>query len=286
MEIALVNGTRETAKPKLVGACVSCGNSMIPKCGEKILWHWAHATKKHCDPWWENETDWHRSWKACFPLDWHEQVHFDTTGEKHIADVRTPAGLVIEFQNSPMSPDELRSRESFYQNMIWIINGTTFVDRFHVLGRLPRPDAPWVDDIIFYPQRWDTYGRSFNRKSENPEPQYLPQVNSLSAIQATIDSDYIGHHFFDWVRPHSVWLSSKMPVYIDFGGDLLWLLQRYGTRDADCVQAVKKESLVPAYGGAYRAEGSIVTLPGRKQRPYMKPQDQDCELLLDKLRLL
>lgn len=240
------------------------------------MWHWAHATKKHCDPWWENETDWHRSWKACFPLSWHEQIHFDTSGEKHIADVKTPAGLVIEFQNSPMSPDELSSREYFYQNMIWIINGATFADRFHVLGRLPRPDASWVDDIFFHPQRRDLHGRGFSRKAES-------QVNSMSKIQLRIDSDYIGHHFFDWVRPHSVWLASKMPVYIDFGGDLLWQLQRYGTSDTHCVRAARKESLVLAYGGAYSATGSIVTLPGRKQLPYMKSQDQDCEILLDKL---
>lgn len=281
MEIAYVSGKRETAKPGLSGTCVSCGNPMIPKCGEKVVWHWAHATKKHCDPWWENETDWHRGWKACFPLDWHEQVHFDTTGEKHIADVKTPEGFIVEFQNSPMSPQELESREIFYKKMIWIINGNKFANNFHVLSRLPRPDADWTDDIVFGEQRRDWHGRTFWRKSENPEPQLGVLMHSLLELQSLIDSEYVGQHFYDWIRPHSVWLGSTMPVYIDFGGDLLWMLKRYGTRDMRCVMAVKKETLLPAYGGEYTATGELVILPGRKPQQGMLPQDQDCKVLLE-----
>ena len=53
------------------------------------MWHWAHRGSRFCDPWWENETEWHRSWKGQFPVNWQEVVHQAETGEKHIADVKT-----------------------------------------------------------------------------------------------------------------------------------------------------------------------------------------------------
>lgn len=46
------------------------------------------------------------------------------TSEKHIADVRNEHGLVIEFQHSYIDPDERRSREKFYKNMVWVVDGT------------------------------------------------------------------------------------------------------------------------------------------------------------------
>ena len=46
------------------------------------------------------------------------------SGEKHIADVRTPHGLVIEFQHSQLDPLERAARERFYGNMVWVVDGT------------------------------------------------------------------------------------------------------------------------------------------------------------------
>ena len=77
-----------------------------------------------CDPWWENETAWHRAWKDHFPVDWQEVVHHSKTGERHIADVKTGDGWVIEFQHSHIKPEERRSREAFYERLIWVVDGT------------------------------------------------------------------------------------------------------------------------------------------------------------------
>lgn len=58
-------------------------------------------------------------------MEWQEIVMFDEdTGEKHIADVRTPQGVVIEFQHSVMPALELKAREIFYKHMLWIVDGT------------------------------------------------------------------------------------------------------------------------------------------------------------------
>lgn len=124
MKFSLVNGQRQEAQPNLSGACPTCGCPMIAKCGEVKAWHWAHRGKRDCDPWWENETEWHRAWKNEFPVDWQEVIHHDEeSGEKHIADVKTDQGWVIEFQHSRINPEERRSRNGFYKKIAWVVNG-------------------------------------------------------------------------------------------------------------------------------------------------------------------
>lgn len=126
MKFALVDGHRQEAQPKLVGNCQTCGSPMVAKCGEQRLrvWHWAHKAGRSCDPWWEKETEWHRAWKNRFPVEWQEVIHQADSGEKHIADIKTEQGRVIEFQHSPIKSYERRSREDFYQKMVWVVDGT------------------------------------------------------------------------------------------------------------------------------------------------------------------
>lgn len=126
MRYALVDGTRAEAKPKLRGACLNCEREVVAKCGDVRIWHWAHLGKLECDHWWEPETEWHRSWKSMFPQEWQEVVHVSESGERHIADVKTPAGLVVELQHSPIAPEERLSRESFYKSMVWVVDGRRY----------------------------------------------------------------------------------------------------------------------------------------------------------------
>lgn len=87
MKYALVNDVKAEATPGTKGVCPVCGSEMTPKCGTKIMHHWAHKTNRACDPWWENETPWHRAWKNHFPKEWQEVIQWDPqTGEKHISD--------------------------------------------------------------------------------------------------------------------------------------------------------------------------------------------------------
>ncbi len=123
MKYALVNGLREKAWPGGSGICPACDNQMIAKCGSIRIHHWAHRGESHCDPWWESETEWHRAWKDRFPTDWQEVVHSAENGEKHIADVKTDQGWVLEFQHSPIGPDERKAREAFYKKLVWIVDG-------------------------------------------------------------------------------------------------------------------------------------------------------------------
>ena len=146
---------------------------MVAKCGRYVIWHWAHMPGSNCDPWYGPESEWHRDWKGRFPAVWREIVHIDErTGERHIADVKTPHGLVIEFQHSPIGDDELASRESFYQNMIWIVDGdggTLNASTFNMgLSREPLSLHPLVHLV-----EWWSSSRLLHRWDEATAPVYI-----------------------------------------------------------------------------------------------------------------
>ena len=177
MKYALENDQRIEPTPKATATCPCCDSEVVAKCGDKKVWHWAHKSKQMCDHWWENETQWHRDWKNCFPEEWQEVVHFAEDGEKHIADVKTPSGLVIEFQHSAIKPDEQRSRELFYRKMIWIVDGTrlkTDRERFdqnilpnsYHYERLP---LPTFDEL--FPRKW--LNRSVTVYFDTGDPEFL-----------------------------------------------------------------------------------------------------------------
>ena len=115
MKFADIECQRREAQPGLSATCPSCRAAVIAKCGEHRVWHWAHRGVRVCDPWWEPETEWHRAWKNEFPADWQETVHFAQSGEKHVADVKTQSGMVLEFQHSFLKAEERAARESFYR---------------------------------------------------------------------------------------------------------------------------------------------------------------------------
>ena len=124
MKFALYGGERVEAEANLKGAvCQVCKAEVIAKCGNIKIHHWAHKSKRKCDHWWENETQWHRDWKNHFPLEWQEIVQKSETGEKHVADVKTSNDLVVEFQHSPIKPEEILARNTFYENIVWVVDG-------------------------------------------------------------------------------------------------------------------------------------------------------------------
>lgn len=127
MHLALVNEVRTPPSPKMVGTCPVCGDPVLAKCGTMRVHHWAHRGTLACDAWWERELQWHRDWKNQFPITWQESIRHATDGERHVADVRTEAGLVIEFQHSAIDPSERAAREAFYGNMVWVVDGTRLV---------------------------------------------------------------------------------------------------------------------------------------------------------------
>lgn len=125
MKWALANGQRTEPFPGGKATCPIHGETVIAKCGSHRVHYWSHLGGNKCDSWKENETEWHRTWKDNFNRDFQEKIQYDDqSGEKHIADVCTNHGLVIEFQHSHINPQERDAREHFYKNMVWVVDGT------------------------------------------------------------------------------------------------------------------------------------------------------------------
>ena len=179
MKFALVDGIRAEPQPRLAGTCALCGCTMIAKCGRFVSWHWAHKRRTECDPWLEGETDWHIQWKDRFPRDCQEIVHLDElTGERHIADVKTHNGLVVEVQHSPISEQELRSRENFYGKMIWIVDARKLRGYFSIGMTYGLAST----NPISYYIRWVSSSKLFERWSVAKMPVYFDIHDEYSPI--------------------------------------------------------------------------------------------------------
>jgi hypothetical protein len=111
---------RILATPGAQGVCPSCDAVLLAKCGEIVVWHWAHVARgrEDCDPWSEGETVWHRDWKRRAPADCVEVVM-----GAHRADIKI-GGRVIELQHSALSPAAIREREQFYPDLLWVWDAT------------------------------------------------------------------------------------------------------------------------------------------------------------------
>lgn len=169
MRFAIINEGRHLPEKGLQGAiCPVCEKPVIAKCGEVRQHHWAHTKGTECSDTWNRgkETDWHLAWKREFPDDWQERILTDSeTGERHIADVLTEKNLVLEFQHSPIDPDERKAREAFYskdgRNMIWIVDMTKstrvlkkFSSQYFIqyLDKTRWNHLSWPEEI--FPRQW------------------------------------------------------------------------------------------------------------------------------------
>lgn len=84
--------------------------------------HWSHPPGI-VDHRWEPETEWHRKWKDFFPKECQEVCHRPENGERHLADVKTAHGQVLEFQHSAIPEEERSSLEAIYGLMCWVVDG-------------------------------------------------------------------------------------------------------------------------------------------------------------------
>jgi competence CoiA-like predicted nuclease len=121
MLYAVRGGEKVKARPEQRGTCPNCNHEVIAKCGEINIWHWAHLPSVECDSWAECESAWHLLWKSYFPPEFVE-VPIIKGGKRHVADIRTRSGLIIELQASSLSVEEIREREQFYTNMLWVFD--------------------------------------------------------------------------------------------------------------------------------------------------------------------
>jgi competence protein CoiA len=217
MKFALVEGERREAQPRLSAECPVCGDAMTAKCGQHTVRHWAHRAIRTCDPWWEPETDWNRAWKNQFPEDWQEFIHRSEDGEKHIADVKTESGVVLEFQHSHLRREERESREMFYQKMVWVVDGLRRVrDRSRFFESLARASIVKAKPLTY----------------------------SLRSNEGALLRDWVDSHspvFFDFGD------NSEPGDPPSFGGPVLWRLEPRSPKGEAHLSPVMKTSFRDRY---------------------------------------
>ena len=187
---ALVNGVRtdiEKAQSGDLGECELCHGQLRARKGDVRVPHWAHVSHDVCDSWHESKGPWHIAWQNEFPEEWRECLIVKDQ-DRHIADIRTKHGLVIEFQHSAMNRDEQEAREKFYGNMIWVVDGK----------RLKND--------------WARFEKNANANLKN-----ILNHATRSPTMFCVASDSAK------IFPHA-WLNSTVPVLFDFGKDVLWSL--------------------------------------------------------------
>ncbi|WP_230383824.1 competence protein CoiA family protein [Pedobacter endophyticus] len=167
------------------------------------------------------ETVWHRNWKLAFPESFREVGFRDVhKGDFHRADIFTPSGHTIEFQNSPINLAELRSREAFYPNLIWVLNGKKFKG-FKILKHLPDIDDPRLKDYEFRSADHLSLVRKCDVLSGKQPLKvlnfYHPELKDIK-----FSSNY---YSFCWKNSHSVWYEATVPIIIDLGGHFLYELK-------------------------------------------------------------
>lgn len=161
MIFALKNGERIEPTPKDKALCPICNEEVIAKCGSIKVWHWSHRSLNDCDTWSEGETEWHKSWKDNFPKEQQEVVI-----GKHRADVKLHSGMVVELQNSPISAEEIKEREKYYAEMIWLLNGETLGKNIFISKKDNYCSFKWN----WFPKSW-----SFSNKTIYIDLNYLKE---------------------------------------------------------------------------------------------------------------
>ncbi|WP_285008251.1 competence protein [Pedobacter faecalis] len=166
------------------------------------------------------ESAWHKGWKDLFPESYREVSFPDKLlGDLHRADIFTSCGTTLEFQNSPISLDELRSREAFYPKLVWVLNGKKFKG-FKILKHLPDVDDPRLDPYDFcLGEHLSVYRRAeLHSGAARRLNFYHPELKNIPFTSY--------YYSFCWKQPHRVWYEATCPIIVDLGGHFLYQLKQ------------------------------------------------------------
>lgn len=131
--------------------CLACGSDMILRKGDVVIHHFAHKAKQCTDSWHYDMSDWHLYMQSLFPKE-NQEVVVRVDGVVHRADVLMD-GVVVEFQHSPISIEDVMGRCEFFWNLgnkvCWVMHVPDFSvfegDDF-VTWRHPKH---WFDKVNF-----------------------------------------------------------------------------------------------------------------------------------------
>lgn len=152
--------------------CQACGEQLIHKKGKKIRPYFSHVPNTDCsygkDK--DNKSEWHIRMQNYFPDNIQEKRFVDKeSGEVHIADVYIEKyNTVLEFQHSPIDPDEFDKRTTFHLNngrkVVWLFDESTENNNNESkYGRFKKGGTSYVNNELYSDRvfRWLRSPRSF-----------------------------------------------------------------------------------------------------------------------------
>lgn len=114
----------DNAKNGEVYLCPLCGGNVILRQGSINVAHFAHRSNECTDNWHYDMSEWHYSMQNRFSEEQREVI-VKYMGKIHRADILY-RNQVIEFQHSPISMEELRERNNFYNaagySVAWVFD--------------------------------------------------------------------------------------------------------------------------------------------------------------------
>lgn len=120
--------------------CPVCGEPLTIRATNSLAvkTHFAHKRGTICyDDWTHDMSEWHLSWQKQFPEQYREVV-IEKDGIKHRADICIN-NIVIEFQHSPITGEEIAKRNDFYiscgYQVVWVFDATDKIKN-------------WLDEFI------------------------------------------------------------------------------------------------------------------------------------------
>ena len=168
-----------------------------------------------------------RSSKQIVPYTFRNEI----TGEFHRAYIQTPNGITIEFQHSPLSVNELLSRNNFYKKLIWVVNAQSFKNNIRLTAAIPEPHSPKMSPFNFSVSSDGM--ASFPQYFVKDDLQHGPLIYSkglseeqLKTIADCQKSSAKTYWLFNWSYKHRSWLNSEAPVFPDFGEDTLYWIRK------------------------------------------------------------
>lgn len=121
MRYALVGGLKKEPFPGGLGQCPLCGLEVQFQQDPTGIRHWTHVSAEECDLWSEPLTPWHASWQ-----NFADPSLTEVSKKGRRADLVGRKGFVIELQQGPISAEEVKAREAFYGNMVWVFDARCF----------------------------------------------------------------------------------------------------------------------------------------------------------------
>lgn len=211
-----------------IGYCPICKQKLIPKRGEINIHHWAHVSLIDCDQWAEQETFWHLSWKELVKREYQEVI-ITKNKTSHRADILGNLNTVIEIQYSNINVNEIKAREKFYINLIWVLNAQKFSNNLILFNKNDIIEL-LKSDVTYYDEYYNENGEIHLKRTK--KSYYQENIERLIKYYFNYDcSDKI--IYFRWLWPHKPYFYANAPIFLHLSdGRLLKII--YIDRHVPC----------------------------------------------------